>query len=170
MKNSIVTIALSSKFTAEQMEGVLEIVHATPNPEVAVEILLGIYEEPKLPVSPVNVKNFDSTKRNIVLSGYDKFNELVSYKYYTMKTVSGWVMNCNDAKPEKILSNKRYVEDAVRDINAGLTLKLDPTVFTDNHTYHTFDIELEKDSEGNPKLYSGQCELYTWLDGERKRR
>jgi hypothetical protein len=164
MKNSIVTIALSSKFTAEQMEGVLEIVHATPNPEVAVEILLGIYEEPKLPVSPVNVKNFDSTKRNIVLSGYDKFNEMVSYKYYTMKTKAGWIENGVKVDPANIASNNRWAEDAAR------SLKMELEDFKAAYTHHVFDIELEKDSEGNPKLYSGQCELYTWMDTERKRR
>lgn len=164
MKNSIVTIALSSKFTAEQMEGVLEIIHATPNPEVAVEILLGIYEAPKLPLEPVNVKNFDNNKRNIVLSSYDKFNELVSYKYYTMKTVSGWVENGLPEIPVNIGSNNRWAEDAAR------SLKIDEKVFKDTYTHHVFDIELEKDSEGNPKLYSGSCELYMWMDGERKRR
>jgi hypothetical protein len=164
MKNSIVTIALSSKFTAEQIEGVLEIVHATPNPEVAVEILLGIYEEPKLPLEPVNLKNFDNTKRNIVLSGYDKFNELVSYKYYTMKTVSGWVENGLPEIPVNIASNNRWAEDAAR------SLKMELEDFKTAYTHHIFDVELEKDSEGNPKLYSGNCELYTWMNGERKRR
>lgn len=165
MKNSIVTIALSSKFTAEQMEGVLEIIHATPNPEVAVEILLGIYEAPKLPLEPVNLKSFDSTKRNIVLKSYDKFHETVSYTYHTMKTQSGWIMNgVDNIDPANIASNKRWSEDA------AASLKMDIEEFKNQYTYHTFDIELEKDSEGNPKLYSGQCELYMWLDGERKRR
>ena len=164
MKNSIITVALSSKFTAEQMEGVLEIIHATPNPEVAVEILLGIYEMPKLPLEPVNLKSFDSTKRNIVLKSYDKFHETVSYTYHTMKTTSGWIENGVDVDPANIVCNKRWAEDA------AASLKIDEKVFKDTYTYHTFDIELEKDSEGYPKLYSGQCELYTWLDGERKRK
>jgi hypothetical protein len=164
MKNSIVTIALSSKFTAEQMEGVLEIVHATPNPEVAVEILLGIYEAPKLPLEPVNLKNFDSTKRNIVLKYYDKFHENVSFTYHTMKTVSGWIENGVEVDPANIASNNRWLEDAAR------SLKIDEKVFKDTYSYHVFNIELEKDSEGNPKLYNGICELYTWMDGERKRK
>jgi hypothetical protein len=164
MKNSIVTIALSSKFTAEQMEGVLEIIHATPNAEVAVEILLGIYEAPKLPLEPVNPKNFDSTKRNIVCSGYDKFNETVSFTYHMMKQKSGWIENGVEVDPANIASNNRWAEDAAR------SLKIDEKVFKDTYTHHVFDIDLEKDSEGNPKVYTGQCELYTWIDGERKRR
>lgn len=164
MKNSIVTIALSSKFTAEQIEGVLEIIHATPNPEVAVEILLGIYEAPKLPLEPVNLKNFESSKRNIVLKSYDKFLENVSYTYHTMKTMSGWIENGVTEVAANIASNNRYAEDA------ALSLNIDEKVFKDTYTHHVFNIELEKDSEGNPKLYTGQCELYTWIDGERKRR
>jgi hypothetical protein len=164
MKNSIVTIALSSKFTKEQMEGVLEIVHATPNPEVAVEILLGIYEQPKLPLEPVNPKLFDSAKRNMVLKHYDKFNETVSFTYHMMKQKSGWIENGVTVDVANIVSNNRWAEDAAR------SLKIDEKEFKDTYTHHVFDLELEKDSEGNPKLYSGQCELYMWIDGERKRR
>lgn len=164
MKNSIVTIALSSKFTNEQMEGVLEIVNATPNPEVAVEILLGIYEEPKLPLEPVNPKLFDNTKRNMVLKHYDKFNETVSFTYHMMKQKSGWVENGVTVDVANIVSTNRWAEDAAR------SLKIDEKVFKDTHTHHVFDLDLEKDSEGNPTLFTGQCELYRWTDGERKRR
>lgn len=164
MKNSIVTIALSSKFTADQMESILEVIHATPNPEIAVEILLGIYEEPKIPVAPVNPKNFDNSKRNIVLSGYDKFNEMVYFKYLTMKTKSGWIKNGDDLDIANIASDNRWYE------NAADSLKIDQKVFKDLYTYHTLDVELEKDSEGNPKLYSSTCDLHMWLDTATKRR
>jgi hypothetical protein len=164
MNHSIIKIALSSKFSTEQIDNVMEIAAATPNPEVAVEILLGIYQPPVIPVSPVNLKNFDSSKRNIVFSHYDKYNEQVSYKYFTMKTVSGWIENGVDVDPANIASNNRWSEDAARN------LRIDEKVFKENYTYHTFDIDLEKDSEGNPKLYSSSCELYTWMDTEKKRK
>lgn len=164
MKNSIVTIALGSKFTASQIDSVLEIIHATPNPTVAVEILLGIYEEPVLPVAPANPQNFERSKRNIVLSGYDKFHETVSYKYLSMKTKSGWIKNGDDLDIANIASDNRWYE------NAADSLKIDQKVFKDLYTYHTLDVELEKDSEGNPKLYSDTCDLHMWLDTATKRR
>lgn len=164
MNHSIIKIALSSKFSTEQIDNVMEIAAATPNPEVAVEILLGIYQPPVIPVSPVNLKNFDSTKRNIVFSSYDKYGEQVFYKYFTMKTVSGWIENGVDVDPANIASNNRWSEDAARN------LRIDEKVFKETYTYHTFDIDFEKDSADNPRLYSGNCELYTWMDGERKRK
>jgi hypothetical protein len=164
MKNSIVEIALGSKFTASQIESVLEVIHATPNAEVAVEILLGIYEHPVLPLEPVNPQNFERTKRNIILYGYDKFTEMVSYKYLTMKTKSGWIKNGDDLDIANIASDSRWYE------NAADSLKIDQKVFKDLYTYHTIDLELEKDSEGNPKLYSGECDLHMWLDTAAKRK
>ena len=164
MNHSIIKIALSSKFSTEQIDNVMEIAAATPNPEVAVEILLGIYQPPVIPVSPVNLKNFDSSKRNIVFSHYDKYGEQVFYKYFPMKTVSGWIENGVDVEPANIASNNRWSEDAARN------LRIDEKVFKETYTHHTFDIDLEKDSAGNPRLCSGNCELYTWMDGERKRK
>jgi hypothetical protein len=35
-------------------------------------------------------------------------------------------------------------------------------------TYAGYNRVLEYDSEGNPKVYTGPCELYTWMNGERK--
>lgn len=40
--NTIQKIALSTKFSEEQVNSIMEIVTATPNPEYALEILLGI--------------------------------------------------------------------------------------------------------------------------------
>jgi hypothetical protein len=81
-----------------------------------------------------------------------------------MKTSSGWIENGVEVHPANIASNNRWLEDAAR------SLKIDEKVFKDTYTHHVFDLDLEKDSEGNPKLYNGICELYTWMDGERKRK
>lgn len=46
--NKIIEVALAGKFTADAVPSVLEVIMATPNPTMATEILLGVYEEPKL--------------------------------------------------------------------------------------------------------------------------
>lgn len=164
MKNSILTIALASKFTTEQVNSILEVVHATNNPDVAIEILLGIYEEPKLPMEPVNPRKFDSTKRNMLLTSYDKFSEQVSYQYYTMKTKFGWIEKGVTVDLANIVSTRRYSEDAAAE------LKLTPDAFKSTHDFHTFDDELEVDSDGDIRLYNSSCEYYMWLNMDKPRR
>jgi hypothetical protein len=41
--------ALESKFGTESVDKIMEVIGATQNPEMATEILLGIYEQPKIP-------------------------------------------------------------------------------------------------------------------------
>jgi len=49
--NKIVSIALEAKgFKQEVIEAVIKITNETGNPEAALEMLLGIYEVPKLPI------------------------------------------------------------------------------------------------------------------------
>jgi hypothetical protein len=47
--NKIIEVALTGKFGAEAVSSLMEVIVATPNPEMATEILLGIYEEPVVP-------------------------------------------------------------------------------------------------------------------------
>jgi hypothetical protein len=47
--NKIIEVALTGKFGAEAVKDLIEVIVATPNPEMATEILLGIYEEPIVP-------------------------------------------------------------------------------------------------------------------------
>lgn len=68
--------ALESKFGTESVDKIMEVVGATPNPEMAAEILLGIYEEPKIPNAVVNAKGLVKTATNI-----DYWKHRVSYSY-----------------------------------------------------------------------------------------
>lgn len=46
--NKIIEVALTGKFGAEEVTNLMEVIGATPNPEMATEILLGVYTQPKL--------------------------------------------------------------------------------------------------------------------------
>jgi hypothetical protein len=157
MKNSIVTIALSTKFTPEQIEGVLEIVHATPNPEVAVAVLLGIYEDPELPKTPGDLSRFSEDKRDITFVSYDKYDNHVSYSYKTMKMKKGWIENGVTVDPANIANTNRYADDAAR------ALKMELEDFKATYTYHTFDEGYEKDRDGKDRVYPGSCGHSTWI-------
>jgi len=79
--DAILRIALGTKFAAENIDAVLQVINATPDPEIATEILLGIYVDPMLTMSltckcqgtnEVGIRTFIS---------YDKFSKKVKYSY-----------------------------------------------------------------------------------------
>lgn len=76
MKKSIESIALGTIFPKDQVNNVLEIVYGTANPTLALQILLGIYEEPVLP-SHADIDK----KGTCVLTSYDKWNDRVHFTY-----------------------------------------------------------------------------------------
>ncbi len=67
---------LEAKFPALNINSLMEIVAATPNPEVATEILCGLYEEP---IVPNKVENRDGVV--YTLNSYDKWQNRVNYSY-----------------------------------------------------------------------------------------
>lgn len=72
--------ALASKFGTESVDKIMEVVGATPNPEMATEILLGIYEQPKL--ESMVVYNRAKGKEQIrTLTSVDFWRDEVQYMY-----------------------------------------------------------------------------------------
>jgi hypothetical protein len=72
---SILTIALGTIFPKENIESIMEVIGATPNPEVATQILLGIYVEPVVQESAIKGDNA------CVFKSYDKWSNTVNYTY-----------------------------------------------------------------------------------------
>jgi hypothetical protein len=54
----------------------MEVIGATPNPEMATEILLGVYVQPKIPNTVVNAKGLEKT-----LVSVDYWTNTVYYSY-----------------------------------------------------------------------------------------
>ena len=72
---SILTIALGTIFPKENIKSIMEVIGATPNPEVATQILLGIYVEPVVQESAIKGDNA------CVFKSYDKWSNTVNYTY-----------------------------------------------------------------------------------------
>lgn len=74
--DKIIAVALKAQFPGINIDAVLEVINATPNPVVAAETLLGIYEEPI-------IANHSMVERNAVCRfvSFDKYKQRVSYKY-----------------------------------------------------------------------------------------
>lgn len=75
---SIERVALSTKYSAEQIDNLIEIASATSNPTLAIEIMLDIYEEPTF--KEYTLLN-DDPKFDCKFVRYDKWTHTVWYEY-----------------------------------------------------------------------------------------
>jgi hypothetical protein len=88
--NKIIEVALAGKFTPDAVPSIMDVIIATPNPEMATEILLGIYEKPAL---AENVIVKDVVYK---LDSVDYWNNEVRYTYLEEGTKSFYVQSeCN---------------------------------------------------------------------------
>jgi len=84
--NKIINKLLSVTFPNVNVEALMEVVGSTPNPEVACEILCGLYVKPTLP------KFVISRRAEGVLQfiSFDKWNSLITYSYQRPETKSAY--------------------------------------------------------------------------------
>ena len=93
--NKIIQALLETKFPTLNIVNLLEVVGATPNPEVAVEILCGLYEEPKVEEFG---KDINSEVNRVFLS-YDKFNDKVTYSYNKRASKTIYALKSREVDP-----------------------------------------------------------------------
>jgi hypothetical protein len=79
--------ALESKYQGSNVDNILQIIYSTSNPEIAMELLLNIYEHPVIEQNVIN--SSDSKKLSFI--SYDMFNKRVRYSYETNKSVGIYV-------------------------------------------------------------------------------
>jgi hypothetical protein len=103
--NKIIEVALAGKFTADAVPSIMEIIGATPNPEMATEILLGVYEKPVL--KDTGVRN------NVVLTliSADYWNNSVIYEYQDEIKKSFYVHKDTDKSLITLDNYKEYQID-----------------------------------------------------------
>jgi len=88
--NKIIEVALAGKFTADAVPSIMDVIIATPNPEMATEILLGIYEKPTL---AEHVIAKDVVRK---LESVDYWRDEVRYSYLVEETKGFYVQSdCN---------------------------------------------------------------------------
>lgn len=88
----IAKLALKAKgFEDAVIDAVIEVVNATPNKEVALEMILGIYEKPVISDKP---NNDDFSRKNAILLSFNPLEaerEQITYQYeYEDKTFIAW--------------------------------------------------------------------------------
>jgi hypothetical protein len=135
----IIEVALAGKFGTETVTELREVVTATPNPEMATEILLGVYVKPELPKCVVSNKGLEKTLVNA-----DYWNRSVTYSY------------------EEEVRKHLYVS---KDIDTSL-ITLDN--YKDYEKKYDDDVKSHYISTGEFKLKQSSCSFDEWLSQEIK--
>jgi len=97
----LIKCALGTKFKTEQLDSVMEVINATPNPSVAVEILLGLYEEPFF-VSRRTVRDIE-----YIFQSFDKWSNQVSYTYTRNKKITIYIKKGTD---KSLINKDNYMD------------------------------------------------------------
>ena len=115
--DKILKVALGTIFPKENIDNILEVISATPSPDVATAILLGIYEEPGLyPDAVINDKN-------CTLVSYNKWNDQVRYSHLVNDTRHIYIAKDTDTK---LITEDNYEDYLVKynDNCTGFNVKL----------------------------------------------
>lgn len=91
--NKIIKLALGLSYPTDKLTALQEVINATPNPQMATEILLGVYEKPKV---PSKVKTKDGQIR--VLKSVDFWNDKVNFSYLKNKQIGAYYPKGTDDK------------------------------------------------------------------------
>jgi hypothetical protein len=147
--HKIIQFALSAKF-GKDIENLMDIIAATHNPEVAAEVLLGIYTEPEIP-NRIEIMHVEKTNRtDVQFTMYDKYTNLVYYKYRDIETHSAWFRKGHDIIEANIANKRRWSEDAAREL--GIT----EAELKENFDYASYKHQI------NDVIRTGECDLQDW--------
>jgi hypothetical protein len=94
--SKVIKALLEAKFQNVNTDSLLEIISVTPNPEVATELLCGLYEEPEIGEVCDEFVKYNSDQVNIKFVSYDKWNDEVKYSYNKVLTETIWVRKALD--------------------------------------------------------------------------
>ena len=103
--DQILRVALGTVFPKEKIDSVLEVINATPSPDVATLILLGIYEEPAIEDNAV-ISDKDCT-----FVSYNKWDDQVKYSYLTNDTEHIYIAKDTDTS---LITEDNYKDYVVK--------------------------------------------------------
>lgn len=134
----IIKLALGLSYPKEKLAALQEVINATPNPTMATEILLGVYEKPKV---PSKVKTKEGVVR--ILKEVNLWAERVTFKYLKNKRIGAYYP-------------KEVEEKQLNDMNWE-GLKCSSSTEGSKYLYFTSK-EMEEREE--------ECNLQHWLECE----
>ena len=106
MFSKVYKAALESKYPTVSVDDLLTVIYATPSAEIAMELMLGIYEHPELLTNVIS----PTSGNKLTLTHYDMFARTVSYSYEENKKLHIYIernANKEDINYENYLSYKQ---------------------------------------------------------------
>jgi len=88
--NKIIKALLETKYPTLNIESLLMVINATPNGEIATEILCGLYVKPEVNNEPK--EGFSKEKVNIKFKSFNDFKQEVEYTYNQVETKTVWII------------------------------------------------------------------------------
>lgn len=142
MNCKLFNVLLDTKFPDMNKESLTKVLYATGNHEIALEILLGIYEEPvfRKMIAPTDCRVNQS------FISYNPFTDKVHYKYNEIKKETGWFKKGT----EELVSNLYWADDAAR------KLSIPEDEFKSSHERRIISETISE------KWEEGSCDASTW--------
>jgi hypothetical protein len=106
--NKVFKIALQN--AKPNVDQLLQVAEATENPEIAIEILLGVYEMPEIR----STSNKDRINNEYPSNRFVSFNPMtnrVTFEHNMTKTDYGWFLPDADASKDNVISKAGYNDD-----------------------------------------------------------
>jgi hypothetical protein len=164
----LIQFALATKFGEDNVNFIMQVITATPSPEVATEILLGLYERPEIDRTDEVLHYAGDDKTNIRYSMYDDFTKEVHFSYQRIIKSSAWFEKNPSGvvitSEEKIISDKYWAEDAAR------VLKMSTEDFNEKYERLVYHTEVEKHARNATKSvtdwneYVQKCETFSHVE------
>ena len=111
--------ALENRFQGVSVENLLRVIYATSNAEVAMELMLDIYEEPVIEQFVVH----DTNGKKLTFMNFNAFEKEVVYTYEQNKTVHIYVnkdVDVNEITSENYQDYKKSWNDDTKNHNVTL--------------------------------------------------
>ena len=155
--SKIISKLLSVQFPTVDSASLMEIINATPNPELATEILCGLYEQPIIPA--MTRKDSRHNGEVLTLTKYDKWNDRVHYSYMREKTKS---VRISDDADKSLITLENYKEFEVSSGYRYHDIPLGEKVLSNDYTsldnWLSFDSVTMEDLENEAKQNAFESE------------
>jgi len=155
--SKIISKLLSVQFPTVDLASLMEIINATPNPELATEILCGLYEQPVIPV--MVRKDNRHNGEVLTLTKYDKWEDRVHYSYMREKTKS---VRISDDADKSLITLENYTEFEVSSGYRWFDIPLGEKVLTNDYTnlssWLSYDSVTMEDLENEAKQNAFESE------------
>lgn len=134
---TIEQIALGTQFSESQVESLMEVCGATPNPTLALNILLGLHVERKF--KHLAIREYRNEERLMTFLHYDMWNDKVSYSYETYKTKGIYVQDNTDTSLINADNYKEFAVEYSKDTKWVDVILNEKTTGKDNCSASTWD-------------------------------